>query len=148
MLENGFLRENHAQVAHVQDALLTKKAFPPLIYVSPRDNLICAIARMQEYNISQLPVIADNKIIGSLTEEAVMKLLHDGVNFEQQQIGPVMGKPLPTLDSGTDISEAFRLLLAGAAAIVVMQDGTPQGVITRSDLVSFWMQKKEEPDAV
>jgi hypothetical protein len=29
-----------------------------------------------------------------------------------------------------------------------MQDGTPQGVITRSDLVSFWTQKKEELDAV
>ncbi|MCX5646715.1 MAG: cystathionine beta-synthase [Phycisphaerae bacterium] len=148
MMENGFLRENRSTVAHVQDALLTKKAFPPLIYVSPRDNLICAIARMQEYNISQLPVIEANKTVGSINEESVMRLLHDGLNFEEQQIGAVMGKPLPALDSETDISEAFRLLLSGASGIVVVQDGTPRGVITKSDLVSFWTQRKEEPDAV
>ena len=148
MIENGFLRENRSKVAHVQDALSTKKAFPPLIYVSPRDNLICAITRMQEHNISQLPVIEGNKIVGSINEESAMKLLHDGVDFKEQQIGAVMGKPLPSLDGETDISEAFRLLLSGASAIVVTQDGTPQGVITRSDLVSFWTQKKEESDAV
>ena len=148
MMANGFLKENRSTVAHVQDALLTKKAFPPLIYVSPRDNLVCAISRMQEYNISQLPVIEANKTVGSINEESVMRLLHDGLNFEEQQIGAVMGKPLPALDGETDISEAFRLLLSGASGVVVMQDGTPQGVITRSDLVSFWTQKKEEPDAV
>ena len=31
MMENGFLKQNHAKEAHVQDALLTKKRFPPLI---------------------------------------------------------------------------------------------------------------------
>ena len=148
MMENGFLHENRSKVAHVQDVLLMKKALAPLIYVSPRDNLICAIARMQEYNISQLPVIEANQIVGSINEESVMKLLHDGVNFEEQRIGAVMGKPLPTLDGQTDISEAFRLLLAGAAGIVVMQNGTPQGVITKSDLVSFWTQQKEDADGV
>jgi len=98
MMENGFLKENRARVAQVQDALWAKKAFPPLIQVSPKENLICAIARMQEYGISQLPVIEANRIVGSINEEAVMKLLHDGVSFEEQQVGGVMGKPLPALE--------------------------------------------------
>jgi len=148
MIENGFLRENRSTVAHVQDALAAKKPFPPLIYVSPKDNLIGAISRMQKHNISQLPVIEDNKIVGSINEESVMKLLHDGVNFEEQRIGAVMGQPLPALACESDISEAFRLLLAGAPGIVVIRDGTPQGVITRSDLVSFWTQKQENLDGV
>jgi len=148
MMENGFLKEKRSKLAHVQDALLIKKAFPPLIYVSPEDNLICAISRMQEYNISQLPVIEENKLVGSLNEDSVMKLLHDGVNFEEQQIGAVMGKPLPAMDSQTDISEAFRVLLSGVSGVVVMQDGIPQGVITRSDLISFWTQKEKEPNEV
>jgi len=148
MMENGFLRENRAQVAHVRDALAMKKALPPLISVSPRDNLICALGRMQENNISQLPVLEGRQIVGSLTEESVMKLLHDGVNFQEQRIGAVMGQPLPTLDGEMDISEAFRVLLSGAAGIVVTRDGMPQGVITRSDLVNFWTQKKEWSNAV
>ncbi len=146
MMENGFLKQNHTKTARVQDALVTKKGFPPLICVSPKDNLICAISRMQEYNISQLPVIEDSKIVGSINEEAIMKLLHDGINFQEQKIGAVMGKPMPTLNGATDISEAFRLLLAGASGVVVMTDSTPQGVITRSDLVSFWMHQEKSDE--
>jgi cystathionine beta-synthase len=148
MIENGFLKGKHARPVPVGDILRTKKAYPALVCVSPKDNLTRAISLMQEYCISQLPVIEDNKVVGSLSEASVMKLLHDGINFEQQQIGAVMGKPLPTLAEETDISEAFRVLLSGASGLVVMQDSVPQGVITRTDLVNFWMQEKEEPNAV
>jgi len=148
MMENGFLKENRSKLAHVQDALLIKKMFPALIYVTPAENIISAITRMQEFNISQLPVIDDGKLVGSLNEDSIMKLLHDGINFEQQQVGAVMGKPLPALDGQTDISEAFRVLLSGVSGVIVLHEGTPVGLITRSDLISFWTQKKEESYAI
>jgi len=148
MMENGFLKENCSEPAHVIDVLTAKDAFPSILCVSPKENLARAIALMKLYSISQLPVIEDNKVVGSLNEASVMKLLHDGVNFRQQQIGAVMGKPLPVLNADTDISEAFRVLLSGASGIVVVQDGIPRGVITRWDLVSFWTQQGGERNEV
>jgi len=148
MMENGFLKERRQTPARVRDVLSTKQAFPSIICVSPGEKLVQAIRLMQEYGISQLPVIEDDKVVGSLNEASVMKLLHDGINFERQQIRAVMGKPLPRMEGDTDISEAFRVLLSGASGIVVVQDGVPQGVITRADLVSFWMHRQEEQDAV
>jgi len=147
MMENGFLGGERAKPAHVRD-VLSVKSFPSLICVSPKEKLSRAISLMQEYSISQLPVIEADKVIGSLSEASVMKLLHDGINFEEQQIGAVMGAPMPALEGETDVCEAFRVLLSGASGIVVLRDGKPQGVITRSDLVCFWTQTKESPDEV
>jgi len=148
MMENGFLEDARAEPVHVLDVLTAKDAFPSIICVSPAENLVRAIALMQRYSISQLPVIEDDRVVGSLNEASVMKLLHDGINFRQQQIGAVMGKPLPVIDAETDVSEAFRILLSGASGIVVVQDGIPRGVITRWDLVSFWTQKGEEQNGI
>ena len=69
MMENGFLRAEPREGGRTsRTSWSRKKGLPPLICVSPKDNLICAISRMQEYNISQLPVIEDNKIVGSINE--------------------------------------------------------------------------------
>jgi cystathionine beta-synthase len=148
MMENGFLKEKRRTPARVCDVLATKQAFPSILCVSPGEKLVRAIGLMQEYGISQLPVIEGGKVVGSLNEASIMKLLHDGINFERQQIRAVMGRPLPAMEGDTDVSEAFRVLLSGASGIVVVQDGVPQGVITRADLVSFWMHRQEEQDAV
>ena len=55
----------------------------------------------------------------------------------------VMGKPLPTMDEKMDISEAYRVLLSGTTGIVVYRGGFPAGVITRSDIIEYWMKQKE-----
>ncbi len=94
---------------------------------------------MQEYNISQLPVIDGKNVVGSLNEASLMQLLHDGIKFEEQEIFAVMGKSLPGMDENTVISEAYRVLLSGASGIVIKQKDTPIGLITRADLVNYWI---------
>jgi len=63
-------------------------------------------------NISQFPVIDHNNIVGSLNEASLMQLLHEGIEFDRQDIATVMGKPLPSLEETTDVSEAYRVLLS------------------------------------
>jgi len=103
-----------------------------------------AISLIQEFNISQLPVIDGREIVGSLNEASLMQLLHDGIDFDRQVISTVMGKPLPSLEEDIDISEAYRVLLSGATGIVVKRKGIPVGLITRADLVSHWITQKRE----
>lgn len=67
-----------------------------------------------------------------------MKLFHDGIDFNKQQILAVMGKPLPTLDKDVDIAEAYRVLLSGTTGIIVTEDEIPIAVITRVDLINYW----------
>ncbi len=149
MQENGFWEGRKSRTVTIKDILINKKSLPPLLSVSPQDKLIQAVSLIQEFNISQLPVIDGKNIVGSLNEASLMQLLHDGIEFDRQDIATVMGKPLPFLDENTDISEAYRVLLSGATGIVVKREDSPVGLITRADLVTYWIsQKKESSDEV
>lgn len=144
MQENGFWDGGKTEKVTIREVLSEKKGLPPIIYVTPKDTLITAIRIMQDYNISQLPVIEGKEVVGSLNEASLMQLLHDGVKFEEQKISVVMGKSLLMLDHETDIAEAYRVLLSGATGIVVTKKDIPVGLITRADLVSHWILNKGE----
>ncbi len=143
MQENGFWEDKEIKKTQVKEILAQKKDFPPMISVNSRDILSKAVKLMHEYNISQLPVIDQGKVVGSMDEASLMKLLHDGIDFTTQQIFAVMGKPLPTLDEEVDISEAYRLLLSGTIGVIVIKNRVPIGVITRADLINYWVRRKE-----
>ena len=51
-----------------------------------------------------------------------------------------MGKPPPVLDADVDVSEAYRLLLAGHSGVVVRRAGRPWGFLARIDLVGYWLR--------
>jgi cystathionine beta-synthase len=73
-----------------------------------------------------------------------MKNLSDGIDFSKQEISAVMGKPLPQLSDDTDISEAYRLLLAGNSGIIALNDsGVPSAILTRSDIIDYLITQKE-----
>ena len=150
MQENGFWEGAKVQAVNIREILKQKKnTLPSLLAVSPHDKLIRAVSLMQEFNVSQFPVIEHNDIVGSLNEASLMQLLHEGIEFDRQDIATVMGKPLPSLEETTDVSEAYRVLLSGATGIVVKKDGVPIGLIARADLVTYWIsQKGGGPDEI
>ena len=141
MRENGFWQGHETRSVKIAQVLGQKKVLPPLISVQPQDKLKSAIQLFQQHNISQLPVIENNQVVGSLNEASIMKTLHDGVDLNNQEIRAVMGKPLPVLDENTDIAEAYRLLLGGSPAIVVLRDKTPFGLISRFDFINALINK-------
>jgi cystathionine beta-synthase len=144
MQENGFWEGRKIRSIEISEILRDKSDFPSLISVSSQDSLLKASKIMQEYNISQLPVVDNNQVVGSLNEASMMKLLHDGVVFSQQAISAVMSKPLPVLDEQVDIAEAYRILLSGATGIVIKRNEVPVGLVTRADLVHYWLTQKGE----
>ena len=132
----------------VGEILAGKTGGPSIVAVGPREKLSRAIALMETHHISQLPVVEGDRLVGSINESTILKVLNDGLDFLNQQVGPVMGKPLPILDAGTDVAEAYRLLLSGAPGIVVTR-GREQGaagVITRSDLIASWVRRGRNPE--
>ncbi len=137
MEENGLLAYA-PQKASTADVLRSKRKVAPLISIGPGAKAIIAIQMMEKFGISQLPVVSGRQSIGSLNEVTLVKLLHDGVNLWKTPVSKVMGKPLPQVDVSVNVSEAFRLLLAGYGGIIVTHDGLPCGFLTRIDLVNFW----------
>lgn len=144
MQENGFWEGKTVKSIKIGEILTQKKDFPSLISVSPRDKLMQAIKLLRKHNISQVPVIDNNDVVGSLNEASLMKLLHEGINFANQEVSAVMGKGLPILDEDVDISEAYRVLLSGTTGIIIKREEVPVGLITRADLIKYWIGQTEE----
>ncbi len=142
MKENGFWEGRVAEAIRIEEVMGQKKDLPALIAVKPQDKVAKAVELMQKFNISQLPVIDSRQAVGSLDEASVMKLLHDGTDFEHRKVSSAMGSPLPTLDQDTDMLEAYRILLSGTTAVVVTNNQTPVGVVTRVDLINYWAYRR------
>ena len=146
MQENGY-RDYAPQKITARDVLGAKN-FPSLIAIDAHERALEALRLMQQHGVSQLPVVEDGRVTGSLNEVTLIKLLHDGVDLQSKCIAEVMGRPLPQVDESTDISEAYRLLLSGHGGVIVTWDGAARGFLARIDLANFWAARLEREQAV
>ncbi|MBF6590317.1 MAG: pyridoxal-phosphate dependent enzyme [Ktedonobacterales bacterium] len=149
MRENGFA-EPPSQPT-LADVLAFRRQFapelPPVIGVAPDDSVAAVIEQFHHYGISQLPVIADGRVVGSLTENQLLRRLAAGEPLDGQRVREWQGPPLPTLAETATAREAYTLFAGGQTAVAVMGADGLRGVISKSDLMEFWAQKSHAPAA-
>lgn len=141
-----WLRENGlsepAPAATVGDVLAfrrqTNPGMPILIGVGPQEAVAVAIERLHRYGISQLPVIAEGKIVGSVTESELLQHVAAGEGITTRVVDEWQGPPLPALQETASVQEAYALLTSGQAAVAVQNEHGLQGVVAKSDLLEFW----------
>ena len=80
----------------------------------------------------------NGKPVGSVQEVTLARILHDHRDPETIAVGDIMAKPLPLVEVGTNLDEAYRLLLSGNTGLLAMHEGTVVGIVTRIDLINYW----------
>ncbi len=90
------------------------------------------------YASPALPVLDAGKPVGSIQEVTLARVLHDNSDPGQVKVGEVMARPLPQLDVGVHLDEAYRLLLSGNTGVLATDGGRVVDIITRIDLVQYW----------
>ncbi len=146
MADYGFLTPDSSQPT-VGDVLHRKGAdgavaLPDLVHVHPDETVGSAIAILREYGVSQMPVVQHEppvmaaEVVGSVVERELLDAVFADRAALDMPLGSYMGKPLPMVGSGEPLPVAL-LALEHAGALVVLDDGKPAGIITRSDLLSF-----------
>jgi cystathionine beta-synthase len=145
MRSNGFLEQfpTHS-VGDVVGDLQGQRRLPAFIGVQARDSVRSAIDTMQNYGISQLPVLEgdgearlDARMVGSIQERTLLDRIYRDPTLVDSAVGAAMDPPFPTIPRGADIDDAFDVLLGGAAALVVLDGEQPVGMITKLDLLEF-----------
>jgi cystathionine beta-synthase len=122
--------------------LLRVRGNRQLISIAPDATLASAIDILQTRGISQLPVLKNGEAVGSIHEITLARLLHDGVDVNSVKVQEMMARPLPQLDVGTHIDEAYRLLQAGNTGVLATSAGKVLDIITRIDLISYWNKRR------
>jgi len=122
---------------------IRQRDLPNLVAIASREKVGRAIDMMQEYGISQMPVIEDGQVstvsqlVGSIQERSLLDRVYRDPGLIETPVGAAMESPFPVIAAGAHIDEAFAALLGGAPALVVAESDTPVGVITRVDLLEF-----------
>jgi cystathionine beta-synthase len=136
MIANGFLSEGKRK-ATVGDVLRGKTPLPPMITVKEDDMVRTALDLLRKYEISQIPVMRGDDMVGSINDVGVMQAVFDQSDLLHKPVSDVMNRPFPALEQFAEIEKAYKLLTLANSAIVVMDDGDPVGVVTRQDIISF-----------
>lgn len=140
MFKNGFLGKAPERIT-VGEMLNSKEKMPYLISIDVNDFAINAANIMREKGISQLPVLRNKQVVGSLNEVTIIKLLHDGIDLSESKVAQIMSSTLPQLDETVDISELYRLLMAGYGGVIVTKENEAQGFLAKMDFADFWIKK-------
>jgi cystathionine beta-synthase len=143
MLEHGFL-ERTAPAPTVRELLSSKAGeTPPLVTISAHQKVAEAIAVMERYSISQLPVVRDGAgasladVIGSLQDRDLLDRVFKNADALHEDVAAVMQGPLAAVEAEASVDEIVTALTGGSNAVVVAEGGRPVGVVTRSDLLEY-----------
>ena len=141
---NGLLATTGA-VIRVSELLADRHAadLPDVVLARTTQRVGEAIALLQEFGISQLPVSEEKDgdtvvgIVGSITEKGLLDRAFRDPSVVERTVGEVMDPPLPIVEASATLDDAFALLSGGAAALVAVRGDRPAGIVTKLDLLEF-----------
>jgi cystathionine beta-synthase len=140
MLQYGFL--DRPEVIRVEEVLAARpEGLPSLITVGAHEKARQAIDRLQEYGISQAPVIREesndvSSFVGSIREATLLDRIFRDPDSLQADVAEVMAPPFPMVEFEAPLEVAFAELQQ-APAVIVAKQGEALGILTRADLLEF-----------
>jgi len=134
MLDNGFL--DREPTGDLRDLITRPFSKRDTIVVAPTDLLITAWQRMKLYDVSQLPVMEGDNIVGIVDESDVLLHVYGDEARFRDPVSTAMVSKLDKLDVRSPIEALLPVYDRGHVAIVV--DGEKfVGLITRIDLLNY-----------
>jgi cystathionine beta-synthase len=138
MLDQGFIKR--PRTGDLRDLIARSHREHAVATVNADETVVAAYQRMKLYDVSQLPVMKDGKIVGLVTEEDIlMKVAADPAHFSRP-VSEAMAGRLVTVPRDAPIDELMKIFDRGMVAIVVDGDEF-LGLITRIDLLN-WLRRR------
>jgi cystathionine beta-synthase len=141
MASYGFLPPTEG--ATVGDVLRRKDGtLPDLVHAHPNETVADAVQYLREFHVSQMPVVRAEppvmaaEVVGSVVERDILDLLFTDRAKLSDRLEGHMSPPLPTIGANEPLDTAMAAFAKADAALVLV-DGKPAGVVTRSDVLAY-----------
>lgn len=105
--------------------------------ISEKDTVDHASRLMRSRNFSQLPVMHDQLVVGSISDKTLVDKINDGVDLKEiksMRVKEIMDEAFPVVQEDTPL-RAIYSLLEYSPALIVKTAGKMSGIISRSDLL-------------
>lgn len=133
MIDQGFLeRPRHGDL---RDLITRRFDEGATVTIGPDDLLTTAYSRMKLYDVSQLPVMEADRVVGLLDEWDLLHHVQGGPGRFGDPVRTAMCQKLETVDLETPTSKLMDTFDKGHVAIVV-ENGHFHGLITRIDALN------------
>jgi cystathionine beta-synthase len=132
MSERGFLEPSTMVTAK---DIIEKRKKIPLIQVKPTDTLSFVIQLMRDKDISQIPVIDNGNVVGSINETRVLNALLDNPSLKDAPVNTIMADPFPFVLPSTKITLLSKMITKENPAVIVQTENGSYEIITKSDLL-------------
>jgi len=140
MRQQGFFKADW-EVGTVGDVMRTigRRA---VISLDLNDKVSRATDMFKEHGISQMPVLDDNKLAGILTESDLLHQLMSGRVDRNTVVAEVMERKVSTVSMHAGSGELPRIFERGEVAIVVDEDKSIIGILTKMDLIEMLASRR------
>ena len=130
----GFLKtEQHGDM---RDLIARPYSSHDTVIVRPDEPLANAYTRMKLYDISQMPVMVDDDIVGIIDESDLLVAVHGDQDCFSEPVSSAMVSDLTFIDVNADDKELMSIFARDFVAIV--KDGDKfLGLITRVDYLNY-----------
>ena len=133
MVDNGFMETS--QRGDLRDLIARNHAERQTVTTKPGTSLEQAYKQMKLYDISQLPVIDEDRLVGILDEEDLLMRVYDQKGGFDGTVEDVMTRDLRTVDSDESL-ERVLLILSRGMVVPVLHKERFQGLITKIDVLN------------
>ncbi len=140
MLDNGFIER--PQYGDLRDLILRPYSQRDTVVVSPTDLLTTAYQRMKLYDVSQLPVMEGDKLVGIVDESDVLLHVYGDEARFRDPVSTAMVSKLDRLDVRSPIEALLPVFDRGQVAIITNGDAF-LGLITRIDLLNYLRRRAQ-----
>jgi cystathionine beta-synthase len=138
MLDQGFLeRERHGDL---RDLISRRHHDHAVATVNADEKVLAAYQRMKLYDVSQLPVLRDGRIVGIVDEEDILAEVYDNPEHFNQPVTAAMESHVVTVPPSASLTQLMDIFKRGMVAIVV-EGNQFLGLITRIDLLN-WLRRR------
>jgi len=133
MIDQGFIELE--QYGDLRDLITRKHEEHAVVTVGPDELLLSALNRMKLYEVSQLPVVDGEEVIGIIDEEDILLAVYGREDHFRAPVRNAMTRNLTFIGPGTPPEELLTIFRQGMVAIV--KDGDRfLGLVTRMDLLN------------
>ena len=123
----SILKGNH----HIKCKKVMKRN---IISVTSKKKIPDAIRLMNNFEISQIPVIERGICLGSITEKGIINNM--GKNLRKMTVRDIMERPFPIISSDGSLDVA-KPLLEYSHAVLLSEERKIVGIITKSDILTL-----------
>src|SRR5438876_749737 len=129
MREHGMLERELGTVGD-----LVRSRTIPLVTATRTDAVNEVVAKMKQYDVSQLPVLEDGRLVGMISEVDLLTHLLDGSHRPSDPIQPIIDPAPPVVDPDSPLDVLADIFLSSNAAVVV-DHGAVAGIVTKIDVI-------------